>query len=375
MFQEKKGTIIFYGAIAVIGLVVMIILRGFYQEKPMQAFTSYSPSVAENQTEEEVEKVEMYTFTDDNAGFSIGIPIGWVQASSDQSRYFVHRESGTGLYIKTSSYQKEYGNLSSSVLAEEKGKGGYIVTNVQFLSNSSYILLYGKAGSSGEIETQYIDYVTWDKETVVTLTYVCAVSNMDALFPAMQQSMDSFVWEKQNPIPADCYVQYYSYGDFEVGLPVGWAVGTTDTAVVANDTNSGAVLTIEAYATDEHIGAFTQNDYINFAMGNRQNFYLSSCSIFDDLLYAQASYTTESGIQMTLLHYIATNGVYEYIFTAECPAASFQDIAPTLNNCFSLFKSYAAIAAQPQETPSNGAQQPIQNTAPSSSSGSGRQAD
>ncbi len=296
--------------------------------------------------ETEAKSVPSFLYTRDDISLQMLIPEGWQKVTKDGYDTFIHSASASSIQVQVLTYYPMVNNASLESLTETYGANGFSVSDFDFMSTSSYYVIYQSQGMSGI--TDYIEHVYWDRQHVVKILVTVNDSNYTKLEAEIQQSLGSVQWECEDPVPEDLYINYQPYGDFEFAVPNGWVVGSTDEAFYAYDESYNAVLTVNVLEDSSSISDISELDYANFLTNNKANFALTGFEQSGNSIYGEATYISDN-TQMGLMQYYYANGMYHYVVTYEFPTNMGEELVPVFREALNMTRVFSEPAVQETE--------------------------
>lgn len=186
----------------------------------------------------------------------------------------------------------------------------------------------------------YIDYTIWDLSHVVKIHTTVMDEYFNRMKGSIFSSLDSLVWDYEDPIPDNISIYYILNGDFQFGVPLNWITGEQDGSLYSYDEGTGACMSVSTLADQEiDIDSLTQMDYANFASNGKNNFLLSRYEKGMDYIYAEANYSVNNAM-MGMMQYYAVIGSTHYILTFELPYDYIEEYYNTCYSCIEVFRTF-----------------------------------
>lgn len=340
MLKNKKWLIII--AVAVIISIIIITNK---QNTPLPGYDGTTDVIPV--PEETTEYVESFVHTDKKTGLSLMVPEGWQYVLKSGFDTYVHSPSATAVQIQSLDYDPYINTVSYDYFSAEKKEAGGDLIDFQWTSNSSYTLSYVLPENERYID--YVEYVTFDRDNIVRVLYTVNDEYYLQMKNEIAYSMDSIVWNKQNPVPETVHLAYSDYGNFEYACPIGWEDGINDGVYYAMDPVSKAAYAVQVSESSNLYNNISQLDYVNYASKGRTNFSLDSFYNDTYVINATANYYAND-TRMMMRQYLIATGEYEYTLTEECPVDSYQTCSQVFDDIFSVFRSFAPLR-NPVEEP------------------------
>jgi len=293
----------------VVSTLIALIWVFVSQSNTLPAFIA---SPLEYEDPEPLNVHSLVPYIDEHFGIVMQVPEGWRQAMIRGNTSFVH-ENGTVIQLQISDYSPHINMMNGNGVSWDiTSSGGMFYDYVQ-LNNSAAVYSYNLNG----VET--IQYLTWDRGLIVGLNFAVDQEFYEYYFGTFMHILDTFQWEKQNPIPEDFVMLYNEFGNFEFGIPAGWSTAITDEGVfLATHPDSGAVMYINVELNDTNFDGVSQIEYSNFIGHGRGGFILREYYNDTRSIFAEAIYTA-GGRNFIFSQHLISNGMFHYIFTLEAP--------------------------------------------------------
>lgn len=322
-------------AIAVIAIIFTIFAR---QQDLLNVYTGGDSTYTVEETEEEETEVAMTEFASDELALTLQVPEGWEHVTQDGYDTFIHSPSATSIQLQIMSYYPQINNVSMESLSEDLLAVGYSLTDFSWTGLNSYLATYQSETSAGIMD--YIDFTIWDLSHVVKLHVTVQDENYERIKDPLLASLDSLVWDYEDPIPENVVVNYFMNGDFQFGIPYGWTTGEQDGSLYAYDEASGTSMSV-SYLEDQDpdIDSITQLDYATFAGSGKTNFILSLFEKGQHYIYGEATYSVNNTM-MGMMQYYGIYGTTHYIITFEIPYDLVSDYYDLCRSCISIFRTF-----------------------------------
>lgn len=265
---KNNPIIVLAAIIAIVSFISMLIV----QKKNSESLEVYNtPDHVENVEDDNSIDFESEIFVDNENRFSISIPKDWKKVTKDGYPTFIHQASGSSIQIQTAEYSPELNVMNAEFLSTQLADDGYTFTAFTRVNASQYELLYQDKKDS---IYDYIEEVYWDREKAVKLLCIVNDENYAKLSMYYKEIIDSFVWDKADPIPEGYHLEYAPDAGFEVGIPDTWVSGVTDTSFYAMDDQSGATITITPIELNTYLDDFTSMNMSSLVQNGKNSFIL-----------------------------------------------------------------------------------------------------
>ena len=284
--------------------------------------------------------VNMQLYSDSELGFSLNIPSSWQEVKEKGVSTFIHKESGSSLAIETYDYDPYVNNYTSEGMSSLVADAGYTFTSFNKSSDTSYELLYQ---DKGETIYDYIEMVYWDRSNVVKLIAVFNDENYGKIKSYYEAIFNSFVWDKQNPIPDGYGLAFIDAYGFEMGVPDGWTTGTSGNTYVAMDESTGSQMTVQVETGNtSSLESLRASDMAEIVQGGRSNFMFSDFKTSATMAKGQSTYI-QNNVQWNCTSYLFADGVNLYLLQIDYEDGMLDDtVSDTLA---SLFRSFNEVSS------------------------------
>ena len=294
-------------------------------------------STVPTQTERPHTKLKLYE--ENELGLRYGVPEDWTQVVKDGFKTYIHQPTATSLQVRIEDYIPELLIWNEDTAHAYAQRQGGDLTSFYWNDANSFSLIYNKYQDKQERTTAFLEMVQFDRLHCITMSVSVMAEYYDSMSDIIDDVMESFYWEKPAPWPDGTYVYYSEYGAFEFAYPASWNVGTTDNAYIAQDPETGGVMSIAVSESDATYQGVSQIQYVQFAGETRNNFALSTFAADDNIIYAVGTYY--SGDQeVVLVQYLLASGRYEYAITFETPSYAYQQQATLFDGIIKTFRYY-----------------------------------
>lgn len=335
-------------------LVIMAVIFTIYAKKKdlLNAYTGGDAEYTMIESEETETELPMEEFTYEGLALTMKIPEGWERVTKDGYDTFIHTPSATSIQLQVMSYYPQVNNVTAESLGADLLAMGYSLTDFSRTSLNSYLTTYQSETSAGVMD--YIDFTIWDLSHVVKLHITVQDDNYERIKEPLLASLDSLVWDYEDPIPEGIYINYSINGDFQFGIPEGWTTGEQEGSIYAYDT-SGANMSVTLLEDqDPDIDSLTQLDYATFASTGKNNFILSRFEKGSHYIYAEATYSTNN-VMMGMMQYYGIYGTSHYIITFNIPYDLISDYYELCYSCIDTFRIFgSAEGTETDETVKSG---------------------
>lgn len=282
--------------------------------------------------------IEMNQYKDAELALTYSIPVDWTRVLKDGHETYIHAPSATSVQVQTVPYSPIVLLCNETNARQELESNGYRFISLEWISNSSYTLLYQNDN------TVFIEVVSFDKVSRVNMIYTIPIQYSDRIMNAVTAIIDSVKWEKERPYPENMALVFSQLGTFEFAYPATWYAGIQNStnqqvSYVMQDPETGTLMAIICNASNASYANTTSVDYVNFASGGRTNFALQTYQSTDSTIYATSTYSA-SNTNMRLIQYLVATGQYEYMITVEVPDDVYAGMVETISTVVNLLKIY-----------------------------------
>jgi hypothetical protein len=274
---------------------------------------------------------ETFEHIDNEYRLSIMVPDGWQKIIKDGFNTYTHRD-GSMLQIQTLDYIPSLNMVGEETAANDVAAIGGNLGGFSRLSADSYVIAYESDGAA------YLELSVWDRITSIRVRFVVPAEMYEKYYDTMIYCLDSFYWEKEDPIPDGFMLYYNEFGDCEFGLPLNWSGAVTaDGVYAATNPEVGSVMYIAVTDSPYTFHDVSQVQYAEVMGENRQNFILRSYANDGTNISAEAVYNV-GNTEYALIQYRTSTGAFQYSFSFECPMDYINQELPTFQTAVGLFR-------------------------------------
>ena len=333
-YNHKNPWMLIIGIIVILSALFTIISKKNQQD--LNAYTKSDKVSQETKNNEDKEElnIDMSVYTDNKIGFSINVPSDWTQVTKDGYPTFIHSASASSLQIQTLDYDPSINNTTEDSISTKIAEDGKTFLSFQKSSDTSYEVQYQSHGNS---TYDYVEQVYWDRSKIIKLLCIFNDANYEKISPYYEKILNSFAWDKADPVTDGYYLYYNDSANFEIGIPDNWAIGTSGIALVASDSSSGASMTLSATDYAGTLSSVSATDVVSLVRGNKSNFIMNSYDNSEKQAKVTASYV-QNNVQMTNLIYLFIDGVRLYTISFDYEQGTIEDSVPSA--CAKLFRSF-----------------------------------
>jgi len=331
--QKKRISI--WVALVII-MVLLSLLAIYFQDAPLNASTGATVSEESSATSSEP-TYDLFEFIDEEHFYSIQIPTDWTRVTKDGFNTFVHSPSATSLQIQTIEYSPEFLLISQQSVASELSHLGYKLNSFAWISNTTYTMVY--SSGEGADQTVYAESTYFDRKDAIRLAFTVNGEYANDVLNLISTVLDSFEWTPQNPFPKSMKVYYSRNGKYEFVYPNNWYTAVSGNTYVAQDPNSGMMMSVSAEESTANYKNLTKVDYANFAKQGRLNFVLRNYNATDTMIYAESTYIVNN-TNIVLIQYLIANGSHEYTLTFEVPQIYLSEYSALIQEMVNNFRIF-----------------------------------
>lgn len=285
--------------------------------------TTKISAVSENITP----KIETEVYYNENYSFSINYPSGWTKADNGNSVAFVDKKTKTTMTVSFDEYAPQVNTMTAGNIVN-------IQENTEIIdftkSNDCYVTTYNKDG--------YLvcEGVLWDYQNIISI-YIIGDENASDL-SEYKYLLSTVNWECESPIPDGLYIQYYEYGNFQIGIPEDWSYGVSDNSILFSNPNDTANVNLIIEENNGNLSTVSQTDYLISLAENRNNFVCDYYTNDENIIYSKGTYDF-NGEQAVVIRYVYASGEYFYMLTIDYIASdnTLQSTLEDIINSFTVF--------------------------------------
>ena len=332
----KSGDIWIFGIVAVLLLSILFAFTSNRQASDTLDVYTGEETMQNTYVEPDQKKPDIDTviYVDNANNFSLNIPAEWTEVTQDGFETFIHQASGSSVQIQVLPYDPVLNDMTYELSSKMVSNNGYIFKNFIWKSNAQCEVLYQDYQSS---TYDYIEEIYWDRTKVIKLVCIFKDTYYTQLQPYYDTIINSFAWERTDPIPEGYYLFYDSVWNFETGVPDGWSLGSTDSSIYYGDEASGSYVLITAEPYEGNISAMSASDVANYMSSGRENYMMNNYQIGDNHAIAYSTYTKEN-VQYQSYDALFSNGQYIYCMTCSYEAGMLDP--SVMETCVGLFRTF-----------------------------------
>jgi hypothetical protein len=311
-FVRKPGNLI--GLFIVVVLLLSLLVNFF------SSFNTNLPSyVGDDFQQTDVEEtttpdIETVTYNSDELNFSMLVPADWTNVIKSGNESFINPQDGSMISFAINSYNPSLNNITeeyinNDIVAADGLLGGFVKD-----TNSSYFVIY----EIGELD--YFEYTSWDLDNMIRVSIQIPAAKYSSYEDIIIYLIDSFTWNKENPLPDNCMMYYSDYASFEFPIPDGWSYQIENGVFKAENSLSGAFYTVSVSDLSYDLSSVSQIDYFNSISSGKSSYLLNNFNNGGSFITSEATFT-ENGVQQKEYRSMlaANNYLYEVVF--QCPLA------------------------------------------------------
>lgn len=274
--------------------------------------------------EEPQSSIETVLYTSE-LGFSMQVPKDWTFVVKGGNDTYVNAKDGASIVFAVSDYNPALNSVTRESIYSDIVAANGVFGDYEQVSSSAYLVVY----EIGALD--YFEYSLWDLDTLVRVSVQIPAQSYTTYREDILAMLDTFSWERANPIPED-YAMYYSeYGSFEFPIPDGWQYGIENGSLVALSADGAAGYQVSVTNTTAYLNDVSQIDYVEAMGSGKPNYMLNSFSNTGSILTAEASFTSD-GVACRQIHNIFATGEYQYELVFQYPqnAAEYEQVYLTV---------------------------------------------
>lgn len=325
---KNKKIVAFVVVIVLISLILLYTNRGSTDlELPTGAGVS---NIVTQATEDEI---KVKTYTNEKLSYTIKVPEDWKKIIKDGCDTYIHSPSATSVQIASIKYNPQFLSITAEIMTQEIAKEGGTLTNFMWINPTTYSVVYTKG------KLIYTEITSFDRVDAIRFVLTVEEKNADKMIKYISGIIDGFQWTPKAPFPEGTFPVYSSYGNYEFVFPANWKTAISNNVYLAQDQNSGAVISVSATKSTATYEKYSQIDYANYASSGRPAYVLNSYSADKNVIYAQGTYNANN-VPMVLVQYLLASGTFEYTLSFEIPQSYFNNYSSLINNIISTFRIY-----------------------------------
>lgn len=322
-------------AVMIVFAVLAALMMNFFSSfgTNMPAYSSpnelVEPDVTQQETPQSSIETTLYT---SELGFSMKVPKDWTFVVKSGNDTYVNAKDGASIVFAVSTYNPALNSVTRESVYSDVVNAGGVFGDYEQVSNSAYLVVY-EIGS-----LDYFEYSIWDLDTLVRVAVQIPAQSYTAYRDDILAILNTFSWEKPNPVPEGYSMYYSEYGDFEFPIPDGWEYGIENGSLVVLSADGAAGYQVSLTNTTAYLNDVSQIDYVEAMGSGKANYMLSSFSNTGSLLTAEASYSS-NGETCRQIHNILATGEYQYevIFQYPQGASEYEQVYLTIAKYLRVF--------------------------------------
>lgn len=326
-FKNQKWLVFILGM--VLFSVIMTMMSKNSANNELTAASSFEQVDTED-GREDTEEIETFIYTADN--YSMNIPSGWTKVIQNGYDTFIHQPTGTSVQIQELDYDPTVNNATADLLSMQIAQEGNTFVNFLRVTDCQYELVYQDYQTS---TYDYIEEVYWDREKIIRLVFIADDQYYDRMQSYFQTVVDSFAWDRQDPIPDGCVLSYSETGDFEFCVPDTWVYGDSSDTIYCYDQDSGSNVTITLSEYTDSLEKLTANEMASAIIGNKSNYIMQRFNTDKTSATAFATYLKDS-VQISEYSCFFVNG--RYLATATFDYEDGMIDETTITDCIGAFR-------------------------------------
>jgi len=307
-------------------------LPGYVENSGNMIVSTVAPYVAETTAP------DMQMITDNAVGLAMYVPQNWSKVIKSGNTMFVDPNTSACVEIVKSAYYPQVLNASTEALQTELASKGANFISFQPDSNYGYTLLY--QSYVNEVLYNFIEITRVDLQNVVRIIISSPFDAYKSVEKEIDYMASSISWNPANPIPADYFLAYNEFGNFEFAVPAAWSRGIENNEYVARDNNyTGAEMHVSVSESSNLYTGVNQAIYAEYLSAGKEGFSIKQFTCTDNLIYCVSTYTI-NGFPVYRVEYLLATGAFEYGIAFICPTDYYAEISPMFDQAFSLFRTF-----------------------------------
>lgn len=262
-------------AIAAVLAIAFLITGQLRLKNQLEVYHESNRIQTDRTTEEKKKEIHMIAYDNEKLGYKIAIPSDWKKIQSEKSTKFIHEGSESSLELIELQYDPIINNLNEETASEDVTEQGMNFVEYKRIDNSSYQLIYQKTQEDAVYD--YIEKVYWDRKHILKMISICKDKYYNKMETYYEKIYGTFQWNKEDPIPDDCYLIYNANTKCEFAIPQDWTTQTADNTMIAINQDSTATETLSITAAEKlNLESVKSNEMANWLGNGKDYFILSS---------------------------------------------------------------------------------------------------
>lgn len=337
MYQKNNPWYFIAGLIVILSILFTII-SGQKMDNTLEIYQGNN-QIGTNLGEEIVTEnttFETQIYTNKEIALSMDLPADFSMVIKSGYETYVHAPSGTSIQIQVNAYDPTINNVNASIVSEQVVGEGYSFVSYTRLSNSSYEAIYQKINGA---VYDYIEEVYWDRDHIVVVKFIVEDANYQLFSDEFIHVVETFSWNKENPIPDGYYLYYCREGNFEIGLPEEWSFSGAGNSYYAADPYTNSQYMVQYYPSEEIIdlSALTATDMTSMINTGKPSFMLETFYAESNVAQARASFISNDVKYVDLYTIYSNEECLIYIIFEYENGLLSEDVINELHDMFRKF--------------------------------------
>lgn len=306
--------------VAIIVIIIAISLVGIWfqhiGDSSLDAHTG--TNVINEATEETDVKSHLITKKSNRINCSVGIPYEWTAVTKNGYETWVHK-SGTAVQLQITDFEPNCINATQGSEQTQLNIDGYQLVSFSWVDNTSYAEAYQNE------DFAFMRLVSFDKKHTLKAVITIPIDMYQYMQDIATDIFDSIKWEKEYPFSTDVLLQYNKNANFYYGIPSSWQFEIGENTTVAQDNDTGTVISVSYTQTTDTFDKTTNVDYSTIASQGRMSYNLNDFQKDKKSIKAISTYYSGNE-EMILYQYLIATGQFQYNITIEAKATYANDI-------------------------------------------------
>lgn len=323
-------------ALVIIAILISLIIVYFQGQSELNAPTG---KVVENTVPTETKPdydFQKYVVANEEA--VVYIPSDWTSVTKDGYMTYIHSPSATSCQVQTGNYSPSLLLTNASNVQQAVTNKGYVLNEFQWLSKTSYYLMYQKLTSENS-STIYYEIMNFDRDSAVNLVITLNSEHYEAMSEMVIAMIQAYEWYPTDAFPAEMTPIYCDAGKYEFVAPDAWNVAQSENSFLVQENETATTFSVVATESTSNYADVSKLDYTSFVSQSRPNYMLLSYNADANVIYAESSYSTE-GVSLRMVQYMIATGTHEYIVTFETQSTLYESQMELMSELFRCFRYF-----------------------------------
>ena len=264
--------------------------------------------------------------------YSINVPSAWRYVVQDNCPAFVNEADGATVKFINMPYDPTINMVSKATLEMDINNANGTLIDFAKISASSYLSLYEISG------IYYLEYTVWDRCNIVRIVFMYRGEDASYYTEYAKYLLESFNWERADPIPDGYYIYYNEFGNFEFGVPEAWDTYIDNGMFTAISPNQSYMICSVTKS---------ENSFQNIDIAQFVEIYLPNVTEYNVITFqntgavivAEISYYANN-VEYRFVGNAATNNGYIYEFALLCSTNYYSTDGAAYMQSLELFQVF-----------------------------------